>query len=54
MTWFRISLPYATFGVAIKDGIVVRAAPIAAWSIGKPAAVLGFYRRKGAVIERLP
>jgi hypothetical protein len=54
MVWYWISLPYATFGVAIANGIVTRAAPIAAWSLGKPAKVLRYYRRAGARIERLP
>lgn len=54
MRWFWISLSYATFGVAIEGGRVVRAAPIAAWALGKPAKVLSYYRRKGAEIMELP
>ncbi len=51
--WFWISLPYATFGVAIRSGVVVDAAPIARWALGKPARALSFYRRKGAEIVEL-
>ena len=50
---FWISLPYATFGVGIRDGMVVWAAPIAKWAIGKPARAIAFYRRKGAEIVEI-
>jgi hypothetical protein len=30
-----VSLPYATFGIYVKDRRVVDAAPIGAWMIGK-------------------
>jgi hypothetical protein len=33
--WYYIELSYATFGIAAEDGVVTKAAPIAAWSIGK-------------------
>jgi len=36
MTWFWVSLPYATFGIAINDySTVIKTAPIAKWMIGK-------------------
>jgi hypothetical protein len=57
--WVRVSLPWATFGLAAdfdQDGMgrVVEAAPIAAWAIGKPAPyVLGYFRHRGATVHRL-
>ena len=52
--WIWVSSHYATFGIAVRDGIVVDAAPIARWAIGKPEGyVAGYYRRKGAVFQRL-
>jgi hypothetical protein len=51
--WYWISLPYATFGVAVENGKVVRTAPIASWARGKEwLLVESWYRRKGAVIRR--
>ena len=35
MTHCRIVLPYAVFGIAARGGMVVEAAPIGAWMIGK-------------------
>jgi hypothetical protein len=55
MTWYWISLPYATFGISEKYGRVWHAAPIAMWAANKPIQnVLDYYRRKGAQIVRLP
>ena len=51
--YFWISLPYATFGVGVTDGIVTSTAPIAAWARGKPASALAFYRRKGAEVVEI-
>lgn len=54
MTWIRVLLPYACFGIAVQGGRVVDAAPIAAWTIGKPERqVADFYRRKGGTFTRL-
>jgi len=53
--WIWVSLPYATFALAARDGLVVDAAPIARWSIGKPEQqVADYYRRKGAEFRPLP
>jgi hypothetical protein len=53
-TAYSVSLPYATFALVLRDGIVTRAAPIAGWAVGKEEArVLRYYRRKGATVERL-
>jgi hypothetical protein len=35
MRWLWVSLPYATYGIAVRDGRVVEAAPIAGWMVGK-------------------
>lgn len=52
--WIWVSLPYATFAVVVRDGVVVDAAPIARWAIGKPEEkVATFYRRKGATFVPL-
>lgn len=50
--WVWVSLPYATFGVAVQAGTVVAAAPIARWAIGKDESyVAAYFRRKGAVFQ---
>ena len=47
--WCWVSLDYATFGIAVRDGKVVDAAPIARWSIGTDwRTVAGYFPRKGA------
>jgi hypothetical protein len=52
--WVWVSLPWATFGLAVRDGVVVDAAPIARWTIGKPELdVAAYWRRRGAVFARL-
>ena len=52
-TLHRVCLPYATFGLVARAGVVVHTAPIAAWARGKPLAeVAAYYRRKGATVER--
>lgn len=35
MRLVRVSLPYATFGVVCRGGVVVEAAPIARWMVGR-------------------
>ena len=52
--WVWVSLDYATFGVCVEHGVIVDAAPIARWTIGKPERhVADYYRRRGARFERL-
>jgi hypothetical protein len=54
MTLYRISLPFATFGLLSTNGTITRTAPIARWAQGKPlAAVLDYYRRRGAAVQRV-
>jgi hypothetical protein len=49
-----VSLPHATFGLVVLDGMVVEAAPIAryalGWSLGR---AVGYFGRRGRV-EWLP
>lgn len=53
--WIWVSLSYATFGIQVRGGVVVDAAPIARWAVGKSEVeVAAYYRRKGAVFVRLP
>ncbi len=47
--WVWVSLPRATFALIVRDGLVVDAAPIARWSIGRrEREVADYYRRRGA------
>lgn len=48
--WIWVSLPYATYGIAVAGGRVVDAAPIAGWMVGRDERyVADWLRRKGAV-----
>lgn len=44
--WFRCVTPWAVFAVVAENGIVVEAAPIARWSVGKPLRTLEHYLRR--------
>ncbi|HTP16675.1 MAG TPA: hypothetical protein VMK13_12665 [Streptosporangiaceae bacterium] len=47
--------PPATFGLAIEDGRVAGAAPIARWAAGRPEAeVRAYYERRGATFRQVP
>lgn len=49
-----ISLPYATFGLEVENGIITDAAPISRLSIGKSVEfVKSYYLKKGAKIEQI-
>lgn len=49
MRWVWVSLPFATFGLAVEGGRVVDAPPIARWCIGKDERyVADYWRRRGA------
>lgn len=53
--WIWVSLPHATFGLAVEGGRVVDAAPIARWAVGRPELeVADYYRRRGARFVPLP
>ena len=46
-----ITTHYASFGLVVRDGVVVEAAPIARWTVGRNArAVVGWWLRRGATI----
>jgi hypothetical protein len=46
----RVQLSYATFGLIVHDGVILEAAPIAAWTRGRPARqVWDYYARRGHV-----
>lgn len=54
--WHWVSLPHATFALAVRGGVVVDGPPIARWTVGRDAAgVLAYFaRRPGATVTRLP
>jgi hypothetical protein len=46
-TLYVVRIPHATFSLEVRDGIIVRAAPIAAWTVGRKVGdVLGYYVRR--------
>ncbi len=48
---YQIDTGYACFGLVVKDGTIVEAAPIAKWTIGKNVGgVLDYYRKKKAKV----
>ncbi len=52
--WVWVSLPYATYGIAIRGTRVVEAAPIARWMVGKNTRdVASWLERKGAIVRWL-
>lgn len=53
MIW--VSLPYATYGIEVAAGVVVDAAPIARWMIGKDTQfVRSWIAKKGGTWIVLP
>lgn len=45
---------WATFGLIVRDGRVVEAAPICRWAVGeKERTVADYLRQRGARFERL-
>jgi hypothetical protein len=46
---------WATFGLIVRDGKVVEAAPICRWAVGQPERTVADYlRQRGAQFRRLP
>lgn len=44
-----VSLPWATFGLAVSDGLVADAPPIARWALGRSEhEVAAYYQARGA------
>lgn len=51
---YSINLPYAYFAIVVENDIVVKAAPIAKWALGKKIEnVLDYYENKGAEITKV-
>lgn len=52
--WYWVSLPYATYGLRIRGGIVVEAPPIARWMKGRDKQeVMSWLEKKGARVVKL-
>jgi transcription elongation GreA/GreB family factor len=52
---YQISLPYATFGIIVRENYVSNAAPIGRWMIGKTLGeVLQWVRKKNGSCIRCP
>jgi len=50
MLW--VSLPFATFGLAIAEGVVIATPPIARYAKGWPEArVWSYFEGRGATVE---
>lgn len=48
----QVLLPHATFGLIVSGGMIVEAAPIARWAVGRgEREVAGYYRRRGAIFR---
>jgi hypothetical protein len=46
-TLYVVRLPHATFGLEARNGVIVRAAPFAGWTVGRKIVdVLGYYTRR--------
>ena len=47
-----VSLPYATYGIEVDNGIVTDAAPIAKWMVGKDTQfVKSWIAKKGGITK---
>jgi hypothetical protein len=47
VTLYVVKLPHVTFGLEARRGVIVRAAPVASWTMGRKVAdVLGYYMRR--------
>lgn len=54
INWFVIDIPYAYFAIAIKDGKLVDAAPIAKWALGKTQDYFfNWVKKKGGRIIKI-
>jgi hypothetical protein len=48
VTWWRIVAPHFVAGLCVQDGLVVEAAPILGWSVGRRwSEVRAYMVRKG-------
>ena len=54
MKIYQITLPYACFGIQVKNGVVKKSAPIGKWMIGKKIQfVENWIKNKKGKIEEL-
>ncbi len=54
MLW-QITLGILCFGLCVEDGIVMRAAPVAGWTVGSTwDYVKTYYQARGAVLVERP
>ena len=52
--WLQITYRKACFGIREEDGVIVEAAPIARWTLGKTKReVVKYFRRKGGRVRYL-
>jgi hypothetical protein len=50
-TCYRISYQALCFALYVRDGVVIDAAPVARWAIGKPwASVESYWLKRGAEV----
>ena len=51
---YWVKLPYATFGVVVRMGMVVSSAPIAKWAVGKNYQVFAqWVVKKGGSLRKV-
>ena len=51
---YSINLSFANFAIIVRDGMVIDAAPIMRWVIGKPLQVaVDYVARRGGTIEKV-
>ena len=55
LSLYRVTLPYAVCGLEVDAaGVVVRAAPLLHWAVGKRVAVVaGWVRRRGGACVKV-
>lgn len=52
LTHYRVTLAYVCCGVSVRDGLIVDAAPILKWAVGKSLQYFrNWVRLKGGTIE---
>ena len=48
---YTVSFPYGAFGISVEDGVVVEAAPMGKWMLGKTLSVVrGWVGKKGGSV----
>ena len=51
---YQVTLPYACFGIEVSGGVVVGAAPVGKWMVGKSIVFVGeWIARKHGVLQRV-